>query len=111
MNAPVRLTAATPDGAKDLIAKMVPGQAMIYHVGSLMHDRRKEGPYSRMVDEVARIFYSAFELGEITLVQKRIAPLVFEYIAIKRLGDAKRVGSKNRRNQSARRQEGSPTPV
>lgn len=66
------------------LPKMAPGQTLVYHVGSLMYDRAQDGPYSRRVDDIAAIVYASCGRGEVTLVQRRLAPLKYEYVALGR---------------------------
>jgi hypothetical protein len=89
MNAPLRQTTMTCAAINALLPTMLPGEALIYHVGSLMHDRVRGLEFGR-VHGAAQAAWDAYERGEVTLVQRRIAPLKFEYIAIRR--DAARVG-------------------
>lgn len=73
----------------ELLPKLTVGQALVYHVGSLMHDR-VVGPKFATVHGVATAVYDAFERGEVTLVQRKLKqPFTYEYIAIKRAVDAK----------------------
>jgi hypothetical protein len=67
----------------ELLPTMVKGQALVYHVGSLMLDRLR-GPMYATVHGVALAAYQAYERGEVTLVQRKLAPLQYEYIAIRR---------------------------
>lgn len=83
MNAPVKLATLTYASIKELLPKMAKGQMLIYHIGSLMHDRLR-GPMFQTVHGVALAAYEAYQAGEVTLVQHKVAPLQFEYIAIKR---------------------------
>lgn len=83
MNAPVRLAALTYAKVNELIPAMEKGQALIYHYGSLMHDR-KIGPMFATVHGCALAAFEAYQRGEVTLVQHKVAPLQFEYLAIRR---------------------------
>lgn len=93
MNIAVRIPSLTHASVNELIAKMEPGQMLIYHVGSLMHDRLR-GLHFQTVHGVALAAYEAYERGEVTLVQHKIAPLTFEYIAIKAPRNAAKVDAK-----------------
>lgn len=86
-------------GMNEWIANMLPGHKLVYHVGSLMHDRQS-GLHFQTVHGVALAASEAYDRGEVTLVQRKLAPLKFEYIAIKK---APVLGGKDRRNQPAGR--------
>lgn len=113
MNAPARIAALTTASLKDLIPKMAPGQALIYHVGSLMFDRTQPGPYSRLVDEIATAAWDAHQRGEVTLVQHKIGLNKFEYVAVKKAprNAAKVLGHQDGRNKPARRPQDHATPA
>lgn len=83
MNAPLKLAALTYASLNELLPKLSEGQLLIYHVGSLMFDRLR-GPMFQTVHGVALAAYQAYERGEVTLVQHKIAPLTYEYIAVKK---------------------------
>lgn len=83
MNVALKIPALTHASFNELLPKMKPGQAVIYHFGSLMHDRLR-GPHFQTVHGVALAAYEAYEREEVTLVQHKIGPLEFEYIAIRR---------------------------
>lgn len=75
-----KLTAAALD---ELLPKMEVGQAIVYHTGSLMYDKLR-GAQFQTVFGVAKTMWDAYERGQVTLVQRKLGPLVYEYIAIKR---------------------------
>lgn len=83
MNAPVKIATLTHASVKELVPKMTKGQMLIYHVGSLMHDRLR-GALFQTVHGVALAIYEAYEAGEVTLVQRKVGSCQFEYIAIRR---------------------------
>lgn len=83
MNAPVKLATLTYASINELLPKMEKGDSLIYHIGSLMHDRLR-GPMFQTVHGIALAAYQAYERGEVYLVQHKIAPLQYEYIVIKR---------------------------
>jgi hypothetical protein len=94
MNAPSHI-AYTAHGVTDAIALLSPGQHIVYHRGSLMFDRKVDnvlGMEARRVDETAKAAWAAYMCGEVELVQRKIAPLKYEYIAIRR--DAAKVTGK-----------------
>lgn len=82
MNAPLKSSMFTFATLNDLLPAMEKGQRLVYHVGSLMFDRLR-GPMYATVHGVALAAYQAYERGEVTLVQRKIAPLQYEYIAIR----------------------------
>lgn len=82
MNAHAKLAPLTFASFNELLPRMRPGHQIIYHVGSLMYDRLR-GPSFQTAHGVALAAYQAYEREEVTLVQHKIAPLTFEYIAIK----------------------------
>ena len=102
LNVPVVLPKLTAAAINELIPTMEVGQAIVYHVGSLMHDRLR-GPAFQTVHGAAQAAWDAYERGEVTLVQRKLAPLTFEYIAIKRPSAAKVLGRQDGRDQPARR--------
>lgn len=123
MNAPAQLAPLTHATVTDLIPKMLPGQILVYHIGSLMFDRLR-GPMCLTVNGVALAAYDAYKRGEVTLVQHKIAPLQYEYIAIKlpQAGrnaargnesprDQKVLGRKDGRDLPAGRSAGPPAPA
>ena len=59
------------------------GDPVVYHRGSLMFDRLR-GPNFQNVHAIATAAWEAFMAGRCTLVQHRISPLEFDYIAIKK---------------------------
>lgn len=79
----VTLSRFTAAALAELIPQMSPGQSVVYHTGSLMFDKLR-GAHFQTVFGVAKIAWDAYEKGEVTLVQHKLAPLVYEYIAIKR---------------------------
>lgn len=111
MNMAVRLPILTHATVAAFLEHADPGEALIYHVGSLMHDRLL-GLHFQTVHGVALAAYQAYERGEVHLVQHKIGPLDHEYIAIKRarLPDAV-LGGKDRPNKSARRAPSPTAPV
>lgn len=60
-----------------------PGTKIIYHTGSVMADRQI-GQTFLTVNAVAAAAYDAYLNGQVTLVQKTLAPGIHDYIAIKR---------------------------
>lgn len=83
MNIAAHIPQLTHASLNELLPKMAPGQAVIYHVGSLMHDRLR-GPHFATVHGVALAAWDAHERGEVTLVQHKIGPLEYEYIAVRK---------------------------
>ena len=81
----------TPSMVHDLLPQMQKGRAMVYHVGSLMHDRRC-GPKFQTIHDIALVVYQAYERGMVTLVQKKISERQtsegvlreFNYLAIRK---------------------------
>lgn len=65
------------------------GKKYTYHVGYLARDREAkprdaaEKAYYEEIGAVANYVFRMYEEGRITLVQKRLEPMRFEYIAIK----------------------------
>jgi hypothetical protein len=64
------------------LATAKPGEYVVYHTGNLLYDR-ENGPEFQNVNAVAVAAYEAYDEARVTLVQKRIAPHVCAYIAIK----------------------------
>jgi hypothetical protein len=58
------------------------GDRVTYHTGSLMTDR-KVGSLCLQVSAVAAAAWEAYETGRCMLVQQRVGPLAFNYIAVK----------------------------
>lgn len=67
----------------ETVAGMKPGEQKVYHVGCLAYDRLQEGPWSRMVDLTAGAAYAAYQRGEVTLVQRKLSPLKYEYVMVR----------------------------
>lgn len=67
----------------DQLVNAQPGQAIIYHTGSLMYDRLR-GPMFQTVHGTALAAWEAYEAGLVILTQHKIAPLRYDYLAIKR---------------------------
>ena len=80
---PVKIATLTYASLNELLPKMEKGQALIYHLGSLMHDRLR-GPMFQTVHGVALAAWEAYERGEVYLVQRKLSALQFEYIAIRK---------------------------
>lgn len=83
MNAPVRLPTLTATSVTEMLSRMAPGQILIYHVGTLMYDRIRGLEFGR-VHGAAQAAWNAYVRGEVTLVQRKLAPLKYEYIAIRK---------------------------
>ncbi len=84
---PAEQALATAATVNDVIATLKPGHTYVYHVGSLMHDRaRRKNAVSSfaLIEGAAKAAWDAYERGEVTLVQRRLAHLQHEYILIKR---------------------------
>lgn len=111
MNAPVRIAALTYSAMNELLPALEPRQKMVYHVGSLMHDRVR-GQHFATVHGVALAAWEAYERGEVILTQRKLTdPYTYEYIAIKRTRNAAGVGGKDGRNEPPRRPAHSPASV
>lgn len=69
------------------IASRLPGTTAVYHIGSLAHDRgsdipmSKRSPQQRGVDAIAELAWQLCERGIVNLVQQRVGPNKWEYIA------------------------------
>lgn len=67
------------------LANAEPGKVYIYHVGFLMRDRGGgedgEPPVPHKMGDIA---WKAYKAGEVTLLQKRLKPGQFLYLALKR---------------------------
>lgn len=65
------------------------GKSLTYHVGYLARDRETkprdatEKAYFDEMSAIANYMFKLSEEGRVSLVQKRIAPMQFEYIATK----------------------------
>ncbi len=107
---PVKLVSLTYDTVTDALQRLKPGRALLYHTGSLMHDR-KEGPAYHEVHGAAHAAYVAYTRGEVTLIQRKLKPLVFEYLAV-RMAPPKKAANDNRRrkNDTGRPSEGESKP-
>ncbi len=64
------------------LATAKPKDCIIYHTGYLLHDRQF-GPEFQNVHAIATAAYEAYDEARVTLVQKRIAPGVCAYVAVK----------------------------
>ena len=69
------------------LATAKPGDKIVYHTGLLMMDRMF-GPTFQNVHAIGTAALEAWDENRVHLVQKRIAPGVCAYIAIKRGGDS-----------------------
>lgn len=65
------------------VAAAEPGEAIVYHTGSLMWDRQM-GQTFLGVNSTAVAAWEAMEDGKVNLFQRQIAQGVFEYRAVKR---------------------------
>lgn len=63
------------------IIEAQPGDKIVYHVGHLGRDR-KSGPDFLAIENTAQAARQAFEDGKVTLVQHRVMPDIYEYVAI-----------------------------
>jgi hypothetical protein len=61
------------------------GSQITYHVGFLAIDREENENKAtwREYDETAKIAYNLYEARKVTLVQKRLSPMIYEYIAVR----------------------------
>lgn len=65
------------------------GKSYVYHVGYLARDRETkprddtEKAYYAEIANVANYAYKLQEAGKVSLVQRRLEPMKFEYIAVK----------------------------
>lgn len=98
MNAPVCLSTVTAKGVTDALKMLKPGQRVVYHTGSLMFDRQRGLEFGR-VHGAAKAAWDAYTAGLVTLVQRKLAPLKYEYIAIRR--NATKVKPKHREKVTA----------
>lgn len=70
-------------------ANALRGKSYVYHVGYLAKDRETKGrddtekAYYDEIKRLADYAYKLHEAGKVSLVQKRVEPMRFEYIAIK----------------------------
>lgn len=64
------------------LAALKPGERLVYHTGNLIYDR-ENGPDFQNVHAVGVAAYEAYDEARITLVQKRIAPHICAYVAVK----------------------------
>ena len=69
------------------VATAKPGEKIVYHYGLLMLNRQI-GDNAKAVSAVAEAAYEAWDECRVHLLQKRIAPGVCAYIAVKRPGAA-----------------------
>lgn len=116
MNALAGTPLATADTIKEIIPTMHAGQEFIYHVGSLMHDRRRKGQGSSLqamyaLDGVARAAWVAYQEGQVTLVQRKLGHNKFEYIMVKRAPRAPRRRGAQRAGDVAQRAGDVTAPV
>ena len=67
------------------IAESEKGDSVIYYTGVLSRDRIfGHLVRTKVIDTIAKIFWSNSELCTVRLVQKKVANMAYEYIAIKR---------------------------
>lgn len=65
------------------------GKSLVYHIGYLARDRETrprdatEKAYYEEIGAVANYLFKLSDEGRVSLSQKRIAPMQFEYIATK----------------------------
>ncbi len=65
------------------------GKSLVYHIGYLAKDRETrprdatEKAYYAEISDVANYLFGLAEEGRVSLSQKRIGPMQFEYIATK----------------------------
>lgn len=67
------------------------GARIVYHVGDLAYDRQLGFDFLK-VNAVGLAAFQACEAGKVDLIQKLLAPGVFEYIAIKKTEPHTKVG-------------------
>ena len=64
-----------------------PGERLSYYLGMLVSDRHfidGDGvPLGNPVDDIGRAAYAAYRKGKVVLHQQRLAPDVYNYIAVK----------------------------
>lgn len=68
---------------EEKIATMHPGEKLRYHTGSVMQDRVRGFDFG-MVNNVAHAAFVAYEAGKVHLVQRYLAPLVYDYFVVKK---------------------------
>ena len=63
------------------------GEKMLYHTGLLMKDRQisttGRAMASGMLDKLAKDVWTAYEMGDVKLVQKKSCEGIYQYIAIR----------------------------
>lgn len=62
-----------------LLAAAAVGERIIYHTGDLQFQRQK----GSQLDATAEAVWQAHLRGDCTMVQRRVSPYVWEYIAVK----------------------------
>lgn len=63
--------------------RMQPGEVHIYHTGMLAMDRGKTGKGAEVADRAVAA-YRAYQSGLVHLVQKRLGPYKYQYMAVRR---------------------------
>ena len=71
------------------IATSNPGESIVYHNGFLSRDRQRilndaEGAVIDKIRRVAEMAWMFAGIGQVSLVQRRIGELMYDYIAIRR---------------------------
>lgn len=73
------------DATKEMLA-MPAGSKLVYHTGFLAEDRGETGkktPAQTAVHKTANAFWEMHRNGAVALVQRRLEPGLYEYIAIR----------------------------
>jgi hypothetical protein len=74
----------TEQDFKEWVATAAPGQRLCYHAGYLPRDKHWDLSRPSKIASVAAAALKAFHAGRVHLVQRRIGPGVFQYLAEKR---------------------------
>lgn len=65
-----------------IIRRLQPGGTYVYHTGMLAIDRQRKTPLGQRANVAGLAAYKAYQLGQATLVQRKIGPMLYEYIVV-----------------------------
>ncbi len=82
----------TYDECQDWCDHAEKGDKLVYHRGLLLADRmaldNRDGRIISVIiepiDRIAKQMWQAYRFGQVCLVQQKIAPFTYDYIAVKR---------------------------
>lgn len=76
------LSSSDPD--MELYVRLAHGKEYVYHTGFLACDRTRAGEQGVKALAAAKSAYKAYQSGLVYLVQRKLGPYKFQYIAVRR---------------------------